>query len=48
MSLVLQHPLHLVLLELWVVGGRFTLDETFVTEWHGKALYLAVVEMQAL
>lgn len=48
MSLFLQHPLHLVQLELWVVGGRFTLDKTFVTEWHGKALSLSVMEMQAL
>lgn len=45
MSLVLQHPLHLGQLELWVVSGRFILDETFVTEWHGKALSLAVMEI---
>lgn len=48
MSLVLQQPLHLVQLELQVVGGGFILDETLVPQWHGKALSLAVMEMQAL
>lgn len=52
MSLVLQYPLHLAQLELWVVGGKFILDETFVPQWHGQALSLdsclAVMEMQAL